>query len=141
MTAIRYATMADVPRLIELARQEHAMSDWNAEPFSESATADTAAAFIRGHGRTVLMGEASYLAGMVQPMGFSNRLIAMEYAWFAADGMGMALLRRFELWARNMGAARMVVHNYTNDRRMTMPLVRRGGYTTMGTALVKNLGK
>lgn len=136
---IRYATVEDIPRLVELARKEHGISDLSHIAFSEAATADTVAAFIRGHGRTLLMSDGGYLAGMVQPIGFSPRLVAMEYAWFAEDGMGMALLRRFELWARNMGAAQLVVHNYTNDRRMTLPLVRRGGYTTMGTALVKRL--
>ena len=136
---VRYATIDDIPRLISLARKEHGISDMSSLPFSEASVADTASAFIRGHGRTVLMTDGGYLAGMVQPIGFCSRRIAMEYAWFAEDGLGMALLRRFELWARNMGACHLVVHNYTNDRRMTLPLVRRGGYSTMGTTLVKRL--
>lgn len=136
---VRYATMDDIPRLILLARKEHGISDMSDLPFSEAAVTDTAASFIRGHGRTLLMTDGGYLAGMVQPLGFTRRLVAMEYAWFAEDGRGMALLRRFEQWARNMGATRLVVHNYTQDRRMTRSLVQRGGYSTMGVALVKRL--
>lgn len=50
-------------------------------------------------------GEEGSLLGMVQPMGFSNQRVALEYAWYAEDGCGMALLSAFEQWAQRMGAS------------------------------------
>lgn len=136
---IRYATTADIEALTELGRREHALSQWGWMPFDEASFRDTALAFMKTVGRTVLFSGGGYLAGMVQPAGFSRRMMAIEYAWYAADGHGLELLSRFERWARNMGASCLVAHNYTNDARLARVMNLRHGYTMLGQAMSKNL--
>lgn len=136
---VRYATEHDVANIVRLARREHAVSQWRSKPFSEPAVASTALAFIRGHGKTVLLSDGGYFAGLVQPMGFTLRYIALEYAWFAEDGSGLELLRRFEKWARNMGASVLTVHNYTGDHRLARVMTSRFGFATTGVAMSKDL--
>lgn len=136
---VRYATESDIGSIVRLARREHAMSPWSSKPFSDAAVADTALAFIRGQGRTALLSDGGYFFGLVQPMGFTLRYIALEYAWFAEDGSGLELLRRFEKWARNMGAAVLTVHNYTGDHRLARVMTSRYGFATTGTAMSKDL--
>lgn len=136
---IRHACRADIPRIVELAKQEHQLSRWRQIRFDPMACAATAAAFISMHGRTMLVSDGGYLAGLVQPLGFTPTVIAMEYGWFATDGSGLALLSRFERWARNMGAHSVMAHNYTNDHRLARVLTTRYGYAGAGQAMCKPL--
>ena len=136
---VRYACLADVPSIVALAQQEHAISAWREIPFDPEATAGIAAEFIAGMGRTLLVSDGGYLAGLVQPLGFSRRLVAMEYAWFATDGSGLALLAKFERWAKNMNAAAVVIHAYGGDPRLQSVLAIRRGYGWLGSAMTKNL--
>lgn len=139
MSLVRYANATDAPAIVELARREHAMSTWASEPFEDASANDTALAFIRGHGKTALVSDGGYLLGLVQPTGFSRRLMALEYAWFAHDGSGLVLLQHFSAWAKNMGATYITVHNYTNDRRLARVLTGRFGFSGIGQAMVSKL--
>lgn len=136
---VRYATAADIPRLVELARLEHAASPWAGVPFDAEHTAESMLAFVSGWGRTVLCSEGGYLFGLVQPIGFSKRVAALEYAWFATDGSGLSLLRHFTEWARNMNAVALIAHDYLSDGKLAKVLERRLGYKRVGAALSLSL--
>lgn len=136
---IRYAAASDIAAIVALARQEHALSHWADVPFDPDATAATALSFIQSPGKTALVSEGGYLAGMVQPLGFTRRLVAIEYAWFAVDGSGMRLLGKFERWARNMGAVCVTAHSFANEPRLERVMTKRCGYKKLGVAMSKNL--
>jgi hypothetical protein len=142
----RFATMSDVPALVELARREHGASPWAGGMLFDSAVAtETAMGFIRHIGKTLVVGERSYLAGFLQPLGFSRDMIAVEFAWYAEDGQGLQLLRFFEDWARQMGAVGVVVseqaggHDALKDRRIGDIVCARRSYTPMSRAHIKRL--
>jgi hypothetical protein len=135
-----YANVSDIPLIIELAREEHAQSRWADAPFDEGATRQTAEDFLRSFGRTIFLTPNAYLLGMVQPMGFSRKTIAIEYAWYSRDNSGMALLRAFEAWARNMGADEVVVHDHVSQGRLARILQRRHAYQPVGTTLIRSIG-
>ena len=135
-----YANVSDIPLIIELAREEHSQSRWADAPFDESAARQTAEDFLRSFGRTIFMTPNAYLLGMVQPMGFSRKTIAIEYAWYSRDNSGMVLLRAFEAWARNMGADEVVVHDHVSQGRLARILQRRHAYQPVGTTLIRSIG-
>lgn len=135
---IRYASTQDIAHLVDLAREEHSMSAWRADPFEPGVVEAMASTFIRSPGHTVLMSDGGYLAGLIQPTGFNRRLMAVEFAWFARDGSGMALLRRFEAWAKAIGAIDVVVHTHCDHRGVDRVLGRRN-YQTTGKTMVKRL--
>ena len=138
---VRYAAPGDIARVVELAHAEHAASRWHALPFDEAYAGRTAAAFIGTMGRTLLVTDGGFMAGMVQPLGFSPSLVALEYAWYAHDGSGLKLLRAFERWAASVGARSVVVHSFLADPRIVRVLAQRRGYVTMGGAMAKDILK
>lgn len=125
--------------VIELAREEHAMSRWGAVPFDPQHVAGTAERFRRSMGTTLMVSAGGYIAGVIQDMGFSPVRMAVEYAWYARDGSGLRLLMAFEQWAKNMGAKHVVVHAYARDDRVHRVLAARRKYLHLGGALVKEL--
>ena len=135
----RYATHADIPHIVEMARTEHSRSPWAEYAFDAEHVTRTCGEFICGFGRTLIVSESGYLAGLVQPVGFSRALNALEYAWYAEDGKGMSLLAEFEQWARNMNASHLTAHDYIGDGRLASVLERRRGYRRIGCALTKRL--
>jgi hypothetical protein len=135
---VRYASEADIPLLLRLCRAEHAKSQWADVAFDPKAAEGTIRSFLMLVGRTVFVTDGGYIAGLVQPMGFTNRRVAFEYAWYAEDGSGLDLLRQFERWADYMGAFEVIAHNYLNDPRLAKVACRRG-YRLMGQAMSKRL--
>ena len=141
MNSVRIARQSDVPVIVVLAREEHALSPWSDIPFDEECTAEVVDSFVVGMGRTALLSGGGYLLGLVQPMGFSRALAALEYAWYARDGAGLEILGAFEDWARSMGANHIVAHDYAGDGRLANVLERRKGYRTVGTALALKINE
>lgn len=137
MFEIRYANASDVPLIVSLAMEEHALSKWRDLPFNREVAERTARRFIDVLGHTMLVSKHGYLAGLVQDMGFTGVKIAIEYSWFAKDGSGLELLQRFEAWGRNMGASGTVVHDYVGDGRLGKVLSDRRGYAWLGSALMR----
>lgn len=135
-----YANVSDIPLIVEMAREEHGQSRWADTPFDEQATRETIALFLRSFGHTVFMTPNAYLLGLIQPMGFSRRTIAIEYAWYSRDGSGMSLLRAFEAWGKNMGADEVVVHDHVSQGRLARILQRRHAYQPVGTTLIRSIG-
>lgn len=140
MRKVRYATEDDIFRLVELAKEEHALSAWASLPFDAASTAASMREFIEGFNRTMLITDGGYLAGVLQPLAFHvKHLVAMEYAWFANDGSGQSLIAAFERWAQNMSAVAVVANDHRPDTRLRRVLVARRGYEQLGASLVKKL--
>src|SRR5689334_12112238 len=135
---VRYACEGDIPLIMRLCEREHGKSVWADVPFDPRAAEGTIRAFLTVVGRTLFVTDGGYIAGLVQPMGFSNYRVALEYAWYAEDASGLALLRRFEKWADDMGAFEVIAHNYLNDPRLAKVAERRG-YSQIGQAMSKRL--
>lgn len=136
---VRFANPNDIPRIVALARIEHGLSPWADIPFDEGAAAETARRFIATMGHTLIVAPGGYIAGQIQPMGFSRRLMALEYAWFSADGTGMGLLEKFEEWARDMGCVQVIVHDHVSRGRLERALYRRRDYQPLGRAMAREL--
>jgi hypothetical protein len=142
---VRYAQPADIDRIVDLARREHAASVWaNRVAFSPQHAKDTIESFLWTPMRTIVMTDGGYLLGLVQSVGFSPVLAAMEYAWYAEDGSGLALLKEFDQWAKRMGAQTLIVHDYftasEEQSRLSGVLRRRYNFTSLGTALFRTTG-
>jgi hypothetical protein len=149
---MRFATLSDIPRIVELAREEHSDSPWaGGMEFDSRVVAETAESFIVHIGKTLMVTGGGYLAGYMQPLGFSRRTVAVEFAWYAKDGSGMKLLSFFEDWARKMGAVGVVVSEqlearlaprrarHEGPRMLGDLLCARRAYTPMSRAHIKRL--
>lgn len=136
---IRHALVSDIPRIVELAKAEHAMSQWAGRPFHAASAAAAADSFIRMPGRTMLFSGGGYLAGLLQPLGFSPELAAIEYAWYAEDGSGWGLLCEFKEWAARCGATELMVHSHGHNERLERLLTLRGGFSPAGRVMTQKL--
>ena len=136
---VRYGIERDIARVVELAREEHARSPWASVPFE----ADTAEATIRGfmadHGKTLMVTPGGYLMGLVQPLGFTRKLAAMEYALYANDGTGLQLVRQFIRWSKNMGAIQTTIHSFANEPRLERVLAKRMKFQPLGAVMALDL--
>jgi hypothetical protein len=142
----RRAAVSDVPGLVELARQEHAMSKMADTPFDEDVCTERFTAAIRGLSSVVFVTErdgkpSGLIAGSMQPNLHNRYGTVYELLWFAVDGSGMRLLRALQQWANDMRATSMVVHNYAGvvacerfDKAMT-----RFGFAPLGSSYVAKL--
>lgn len=123
-----------------MAKVEHINSHWAKLPFDEQALRSTASRFIEGHMHTMLVSDGGYFAGLMQPVAFaSNQFLALEYAWFAQDGNGLALLAAFERWAENMGAVAVVVGDHGRGGRLRKALEGRRKYEMVGSVMAKKM--
>lgn len=140
---VRRAITEDITRLIELAREEHAVSRFARLPFDAQRVEESFLAMVNGMGSAVFMSEGGYIVGVVQSMLFNRFWNAYELAWYSKDGSGMALLDALADWAHAMRAVDLVVHNYAGvvaPERFTKVLARRG-FSQLGASYVKQIGE
>lgn len=140
--APRRATVSDLPALLEMGRQEHAVSRLSAQPFDEARVLHSFRELIDGMASAVFISPGGFIVGVVQPMLFNRRWNAYEIAWFAADGSGIALLKALSKWAKDMRAVDLIVHNYAGvvpAEKFTRALGRYG-FSHIGGAYTKPLG-
>ena len=67
-------------------------------------TARTVAGLLASHDGAVWVSDAGFIAGALTQTVISPAPLAQELGWYATDGTGLRLLRRFESWARDKGA-------------------------------------
>lgn len=140
---VRRAVLADMPMLMAMARQEHALSQFANIEFVDARAEQTFHQFIDGMATAVFISERGFIMGMIQPLVFSKRWNAYEMAWFSEDGSGLDLLKAFAKWATNMKAINLIVHNHAGmvpDLKFSRVLKRKG-FTQLGTAYTKKLGE
>lgn len=139
----RPATLEDVPRLLQLAQREHALSRFAGKPFDPLVATRNLEQAIAGMLTCVLISDSGrgFIAGVLQSSLFNRFFIAYELAWYAEDGSGMALLGAFAEWARNMLALDLVVSNYAgikDDARFAR-VMQRAGFQALGASYIKSL--
>ena len=140
---VRRAVLSDMPMLLAMARQEHALSQFSNIEFVDSRAQQTFHQFIDGMATAVFITDKGFIMGMIQPLAFSKRWNAYEMAWFSEDGSGLDLLKAFAKWATNMKAINLIVHNYAGmvpDAKFSRVLKRKG-FVPLGTSYTKNLGE
>lgn len=96
--------MQSLPRadLLEMGRKFHAASGHPApyDPQAASAMLDQ----IEAQGG-LFTSPRGMIGGIIAPLWMSPQwTAAVELFWWAEDGQGLRLLRRFEAWAKEMGA-------------------------------------
>ncbi len=126
---IREATVEDLPDLMVMGKRFH---DASGLPGSFSALACGAfvAALIDSPAGAVFRSDKGVIMGALTPSYCApDWKMAVEMAWWAEDGKGLALLKRFEEWARDTGAneIRMTsLANLAEDR--VRKIFERAGY-------------
>ena len=135
---IRPAGEADLPLILDLGAAMHAAMDKPAPYDPASVEASTRDLMERG---TVLVADRGMVGGFVYGA-FWNAAhkVAAEVFWWAEDGQAMALLAAFEGWARQQGAAEMLIGTQHAYRGAAVGrLLRRGGYAMSETYWTKGL--
>lgn len=108
---IRQALVDDIPAVVGMVAKLHAAAQI-VLPMDGAVTAR----FLRGlvtspTGLLLVAGEpmSGFLAASVGVASISMAPVAIEHGWYSEGGHGRALLRRYEVWAREQGcfAARM----------------------------------
>lgn len=139
---VRRAIVDDLPALVEMARAEHASSRMAHLPFDAFKVQHSFGEFITGMTTAVFISTGGFIMGMVQPLLFNRFWNAYEMAWFANDGSGMALLKAFAKWAKDMRAVDLIVHNYAGivSADKFTRVMQRMGFDALGGAYSKQLG-
>ncbi|SFI84457.1 hypothetical protein [Albimonas pacifica] len=102
---IRRATAEDLPRIVEMGRENYRRVV-GASGFDPEATAATVARMIASESGIVLVSDGGMIGAILTPhWSAPSRMQAIETFWFAEDGSGLALLRSMAAEARARGAA------------------------------------
>jgi hypothetical protein len=124
--------MDDIPRVIDLI--EKLAATVNGLPVDRVKTGETLAGLICDPAGVVLVSGAGFIAGRLGDTFISRELVAYEMGWFAEDRSGLRLLRAFEAWARERGAAMIAMSCNGGAARR---ILERSGYGAMETKMVK----
>lgn len=101
---IRSATQSDVLAIVDMVeRLREAVG--GPIPVDRAWTARTVAALIAADDGAVWLSDGGFIAGSIRQTIISPAPVAVEHGWFASDGSGLRLLRVFEAWAAERGAA------------------------------------
>ncbi len=126
---IREAVADDLPEIMAMLAHLQ-MASGALGKFDEDAVKATVIKMMEGEGSVVFRSERGLIAGFVMPAWDSpGWLMAVEFAWWAEDGRWMALLRRFEEWAREQGAGEVRMSSKIGPRSgRIMKVFQRAGY-------------
>lgn len=101
---IRPATGGDVLPIVGMIERLRAAVD-GPIPVDRAHAAAVVASLIADPDALVLVSDAGFIAGRLTSTIINPAPIASELGWWAADGSGLRLLRAFEKWAAERGAA------------------------------------
>lgn len=104
MASVRLATAADVLRIVGMVEDLRAAVS-GPVAVDRSWTAATVARLIGSADGYVAVTDGGFIAGCLTPTIINPAPIAQEMGWFSRDRSGLALLRSFEAWAYERGAA------------------------------------
>lgn len=135
---MRAATLQDMPALLEIGRKFCATAglEFSAEALSASLANmianESCALFITDDGRGVI-------GGIVYPHFFSGTLVAQELFWWC-EGGGLKLLERFEQWAHEAGAQKVLMLCLESvEPERVASLYRRRGYLPLERSFSRSL--
>lgn len=119
------ATMADIPRLVDMGRRFHAQSRMPFG-FDPQAVETFLAGMIASDAGTIICGDHGAIGGMLAPAYCDPRwTMAVELFWWAERG-GLALLRAFAEWAAAKGAQEVRMTSLAALPRADAVLRRKG---------------
>lgn len=133
---IRQATVGDIPQLLAWGAKFHAQGA-SGPAYDRRAVSDLLARMTSGGG-VVLMHDDGMIGGVLAPAYCDPAwIMAVELFWWA-DRDGMALLRAFEDWARENGAAEVRMTTLAKLPRADA-LLRRKGYAPIEISYTRGL--
>lgn len=138
---IREATHDDIPALVEMGRQFHAMAPHNPMGAYDGEGVGRMLAFlIESPSAVVLTNGDGAIGGVMAPIYFCPSKLMMEEAfWWARKG-GRDLLREFEVKSREMGAACLYLSTLENEHwHLIDRVVTRRGFAPIERRYVKEL--
>lgn len=125
MGLIRPAAVQDIPKLLDWGRKFHAMAA-PGPSFNADAVAALLAQIIEADHGAVLMHDHGAIGGVLNPAYCDPAwIMAVEVFWWA-ERDGLSLLRAFEGWARNKGAAEVRMTSLASLPRADAVLRRKG---------------
>lgn len=101
---IRRATANDILAIVDRVEALRAAVG-GAVPVDRAWTAQTLAALLSSPDGAVWVSAGGFLAASIQRSVINPAPMAVEHGWWASDGSGLRLLRAYEAWAREKGAA------------------------------------
>ena len=130
---IRPATASDILTIVD---QVEALRAAVGGPVAvdRAWTARTLAALLESPDGSVWVSGGGFLAASIQRSVISPVPMAVEHGWWASDGSGLRLLRIYESWARDKGAAFI-----TLSTGPTGPDLTRLGYWRAEQAWVRSI--
>lgn len=130
---IRRATAADILAVVDMVG---ALREAVGGPVSvdRAHTAQTLAALVASHDGAVWVSANGFLAASLQRSVINPAPMAVEHGWWASDGSGLRLLRAYERWARDKGAAFITLSTGPDG-----PDLARLGYRRAETAWVRGI--
>lgn len=130
---VRPATATDILSIVDMVETLRAAV---AGPIvvDRAWTAQTLAALIASPDGAVWVSGGGFLAASIQRSVVSPVPMAVEHGWWSTDGSGLRLLRAYERWAQDKGAA--VV---TLSTGATGPDLARLGYRRAEQAWVRGI--
>lgn len=151
---IKHAELEDIPDLVEMAKRMHALTRFKDIKFNEARIIRTFQEVIeRGQGRylaLVAIGSGRHvvggLIGVLERHIFSDHIVASVMQIVVVPearmgGYGLRLIRAFEKWGRNRGAAEVAFGvNSGNDVDTLHRFATRMGYTAVGANFSLSLG-
>lgn len=98
-------------------------------------------ALIEGENTAVFLSEKGIIGGgVVRQIGSDSFMVAQEVIWWAKDGQGIALLRRFIEWAKPLGASQMqIAHQLSEKTEQACAVFEREGFKPIEIGLRRNL--
>ena len=130
---IREATPDDVLRIVDMVEALR-LAVGGPVSVNRPHTARTVAGLLASHDGAVWVSDAGFIAGALTQTIISPAPLAQELGWYATDGTGLRLLRRFEAWARERGAALVTLSTGPDGPDLT-----RLGYRKTETAWVRSI--
>lgn len=120
---IRRAAPDDIPKIVALGRHNYAAIHGTDAGYDPASAAQFLEAVVFAHG-SVWLSDAGMIGGVIWPRWHAPGFVeAVELMWFAADGSGGRLLRRFVDWARSQNAQPVI----TSERQIPARLAARLG--------------
>lgn len=130
---IREATTDDVLRIVDMVEALR-LAVGGPVPVNRPHTARTVAGLLDSPDGAVWVSDAGFVAGALTQTIISPAPLAQELGWYATDGTGLRLLRRFETWAKERGAVLIQL-----STGATGPDLTRLGYRPAEMAWVRSI--
>ena len=135
---IRLATKADIPAIVSMGERFHGASAWSERRYDKLGAEVTASRLIIDKRSVIFITDKGMIGGSISQVPFLSIIMAQEAFWWAERGHGLALLRRFEGWAKDMSAEFVCMISLAGDERAEA-LYQRLGYAKTETMHFKAL--